>query len=164
MLLILLILFWGILYFKSPYLFLGISSIFYFIGYVDEYLNILVAFPLLPFYINKEIQNGRTEHNHTLALEFKRWLFIVILSYLGLLTDAISWAFSLYAYISLLCIIVQIVWADENLRIKMKYRAYIGGFFYIIMVNWSRPFEMLIALGIHVVNFLVDFRIPDFKW
>lgn len=153
-------LFWAILYMRSPYLFPAAVSFLYFTGLQSEVLNVLITFPLGIFYFSHKLRNGqKPKFAAVLTLEFIRWILVCILSLLEFFFDAQSYALAGYSYITFITIFLECWGKDEKIQVEIKYRFYMGWTFWIIFCLFFRPFSLTISLFIHILNFMIDFRL-----
>lgn len=157
---VILSLIWGLVYIRSPYLFPGIASIFYFTNLQNESLNVLVSFPLGLFYFANKLQQGQPpKHHRMLTLEFIRWGLIWIFYVLDLFSEAQGYALAGYCYVTALMIFLEFNGKDEKVQVDLKYKFYIGWTFWIILWLFFQPMNLCVALIIHGSNFIIDFRL-----
>jgi hypothetical protein len=161
-----LVLIWSLLYLRSPYLFIAGASPLYFTGLDSEILDLLVSFPIKIFYFTEELKNGQPpKYPLILTLEFIRWILIWILPLLAdvissysIFLNAQNRAMAGYTYTALIMIILEQNGKDQKIQVKTKYYFYIGWTLWIIFSLFFQPFNMAIALIIHGLNFIIDFR------
>ena len=157
---VILSLIWGLLYIRSPYLFPAIVSPLYFLGLHNEVLNVLVTFPMGIFYFANELRNGKQpKYPSVLILEFIRWISVWLFYLLDIFSNAQEYALAGYCYVTLLTILLEMFGKDEKVQLERKYQFYLGWTFWMILWLLFHPINLIVALLLHGLNFMVDFRL-----
>lgn len=159
---ILLVPLWAILYFHSPYLFVGFSAFFYFTQWHSDILNILVTFPLGLFYIQQQLKTGeRPAHPNTLIWEFGRWIVYWILVWNDWGSQAQYLALSGYTYATAITLTMST--CDDTKLWEVKFRWYLIWTLWLVYKLLLDPTNLLMAIFLHSANFWIDFRLPDWS-
>lgn len=144
---------WAFLYLRSPYLFPSVVAPLYFFGLQTNETNILMTFPLRIFYFTHELRSGQNPKYQTiLNLELIRWIFVYFF-------DTYYYPLACYSFVTLITTILEFMGKDEKVQIETKYRFYLVWTVWMIFRLCFQPFNMIIALFIHIIGFIIDFRV-----
>ena len=144
---------WYHFYNHSPYLFQGISCIFYMIGINYSLVNVLIGIPIDPFYNKHSLKDIR----YNIPMEYVR---IVLLS-TGFMFERVvnpfAWTMFIYSVATLVTILARYTSIPNDIMLLLKGWTYILGIILFLDTHLYDPLSVLIAIPIFFCNVVIDF-------